>query len=33
MLLAQYVPATAKSMLRKRAKGMIAQTLADVKMS
>lgn len=33
MLLAQYLPATAKSMLRKRAKGMIAQTLAEVKKS
>ena len=33
MLLAQYLPATAKSMLRKRAQGMIAQTLAEVKKS
>ncbi len=33
LLLAQYLPATAKSKLRKKAKGMIAQTLADVKKS
>ena len=33
LLLAQYLPATAKSMLRKKAKGIIAQTLDDVKKS
>ena len=33
LLLAQYLPSTAKSMLRKKAKGMIVTTLADVKKS
>jgi short-subunit dehydrogenase len=33
LLLAQYLPSTAKSMLCKKAKGMIVTTLADVKKS
>jgi hypothetical protein len=33
LLLAQYLPSTAKSMLHKKAKSMIVTTLADVKKS